>query len=278
MIPARFDYEVAESPAHAVELLGSREDAKLLAGGHSLIPLLRLRFARPSLLVDIGRLGDLSYVRDAGEWLAIGALTRYKALQDDPLIQEHCPIVSHTAGLVGDPQVRHRGTIGGSLAHCDPASDFPAVILALEAELVIVGPAGERTVPAAEFFQGVFESALGPDDLLTEIRVPKLGAWSGWSYLKFTRRAQDWATVGVAALVRRDNGSVGDARVALTNMGAIPLRATATESAILAGEDDPARHVAEGTEPTTDTSASAEFRAHLARVVGRRAIEEATQR
>ena len=278
MIPARFDYEVAESPAHAVELLGSREDAKLLAGGHSLIPLLRLRIARPSLLVDIGRLGDLSYVRDAGEWLAIGALTRYKALQDDPPIQEHCPIVSHTAGLVGDPQVRHRGTIGGSLAHCDPASDFPAVILALEAELVIAGPAGERTVPAAEFFQGVFESALGPDDLLTEIRVPKLGAWSGWSYLKFTRRAQDWATVGVAALVRRDNGSVDDARVALTNMGAIPLRATATENAILAGENDPARHVAEGTEPTTDTSASAEFRAHLARVVGRRAIEEAMQR
>ena len=278
MIPARFDYEVAESPAHAVELLGSREDAKLLAGGHSLIPLLRLRFARPSLLVDIGRLGDLSYVRDAGEWLAIGALTRYKALQDDPLIQEHCPIVSHTAGLVGDPQVRHRGTIGGSLAHCDPASDFPAVILALEAELVIAGPAGERTVPAAEFFQGVFESALGPEELLTEIRVPKLGAWSGWSYLKFTRRAQDWATLGVAALVRRDNGSVDDARVALTNMGAIPLRATATENAILAGENDPARHVAEGTEPTTDTSASAEFRAHLARVVGRRAIEEAMQR
>ena len=278
MIPARFDYEVAESPAHAVELLGSREDAKLLAGGHSLIPLLRLRFARPSLLVDIGRLGDLSYVRDDGEWLAIGALTRYKALQDDPLIQEHCPIVSHTAGLIGDPQVRHRGTIGGSLAHCDPASDFPAVILALEAELVIAGPAGERTVPAAEFFQGVFESALGPEELLTEIRVPKLGAWSGWSYLKFTRRAQDWATVGVAALVRRDNGSVGDARVALTNMGAIPLRATATENAILAGEDDPARHLAEGTEPTTDTSASAEFRAHLACVVGRRAIEEAMQR
>ena len=135
MIPSSFDYEVAESAEHAVTLLGSREDAKLLAGGHSLIPLLRLRFARPSMLVDIGRLPELSYVRDTGEWLAIGALTRYKALQDDPLIQEHCPIVSHTAGLIGDPQVRHRGTIGGSLAHCDPASDFPAVILALGAEL-----------------------------------------------------------------------------------------------------------------------------------------------
>ena len=159
MIPSSFDYEVAESAEHAVTLLGSQEDAKLLAGGHSLIPLLRLRFARPSMLVDIGRLAELSYVRDTGEWLAIGALTRYKALQDDPLIQEHCPIVSHTAGLIGDPQVRHRGTIGGSLAHCDPASDFPAVILALGAELTIAGPAGERTVPAAEFFQGVFDSA-----------------------------------------------------------------------------------------------------------------------
>jgi carbon-monoxide dehydrogenase medium subunit len=278
MIPARFDYEVAESPAHAVELLASRDDAKVLAGGHSLIPLLRLRFSRPSLLVDVGRISELSYVRDAGEWLAIGALTRYKALQDDPLIQEHCPIVSHTAGQVGDPQVRHRGTIGGSLAHCDPASDFPAVILALESELVIAGPEGERTVPAAEFFQGVFDSALTPQELLTEIRVPKLGAWTGWSYRKFTRRAQDWATVGVAALVRRDNGSVGDVRVALTNMGATPIRATSTEQAILAGEDDPASHVAEGTAPASDTAASAEFRAHLAHVVGRRAIEEAMQR
>jgi aerobic carbon-monoxide dehydrogenase medium subunit len=278
MIPATFDYEVAESAEHAVSLLGAREDAKLLAGGHSLIPLLRLRFARPSLLVDVGRIPELSYVRDAGEWLAIGALTRYKALQDDPLIQEHCPIISHTAGQVGDPQVRHRGTIGGSLAHCDPASDFPAVILALGAELVIVGAGGERTVPAADFFTGVFQSAMGPDEMLTEIRVPKLGAWTGWSYLKFTRRAQDWATVGVAALVRRDNGSVGDVRIALTNMGPTPVRATTTENAILAGEEDPSRHLADGTEPPTDTAATAEFRAHLARVVGRRAIEEAMLR
>ncbi len=249
MIPSTFDYEVAESAEHAVSLLGSQEDAKLLAGGHSLIPLLRLRFARPSLLVDIGRIPELSYVRDAGAWLAIGALTRYKALQDDPLIQEHCPIVSHTAGLIGDPQVRHRGTIGGSLAHCDPASDFPAVILALGAELTIVGPGGERTVPAAEFFLGVFDSAVGPGEMLTEIRVPKLGAWTGWSYLKFTRRAQDWATVGVATLVRRENGGVDDARIALTNMGPTPLRAEAAEQALLAGEADPAEQMAEGTRP-----------------------------
>ena len=278
MIPAPFDYEVAESPEHAVSLLGSREDAKVLAGGHSLIPLLRLRFVRPSLLVDIGRIGSLSYVRDAGDRLAIGALTRYKALQDDPLVQEHCPILSHTAGLIGDPQVRHRGTIGGSLAHCDPASDFPAVILALGAELVIVGPAGERTAPAAEFFRGVFDSAVGPDELLTEIRVPKPSAWTGWSYLKFTRRAQDWATVGVVALVRHQNGGVDDVRVALTNMGPTPLRAIATENAVLAGEGDPGRHAAEGTEPPTDTAATAEFRAHLARVVARRALAEALER
>jgi carbon-monoxide dehydrogenase medium subunit len=275
MIPSTFDYEVAESTEQAVSLLASREDVKLLAGGHSLIPLLRLRVTRPSLLVDIGRLSELASVRDAGEWLAIGALTRYKALQDDPLIQEHCPIVAHTAGLIGDPQVRHRGTIGGSLAHGDPASDFPAVILALGAELTIVGAAGTRTVPADEFFRGVFESAVGPEEILTEIRVPKLGSWTGWSYHKFTRRAQDWATVGVAVLVRRTNGSVDDARVALTNMGATPLRAQTTEQALLAGEPHATERIADGTDPPADTGASAEFRAHLARVVGRRAVEEA---
>ena len=279
MIPSTFDYEVAESTEQAVSLLGSREDAKILAGGHSLIPLLKLRFARPSLLVDIGRIDDLSYVRDTGEWLAIGAMTRYKAIRENPLVQEHCPIVSHTAGLIGDPQVRHRGTIGGSLAHGDPASDLPAVMLALGAELVIVGPEGERTVAAAEFFRGVFETAVGPREVLTEIRVPKLGTWTGWSYLKFTRRAQDWATVGVAAILRHEHdAAVSEARIALTNMGATPLRATAAEEALVAGEADPAAHIADGADPATDVSASAEFRAHLARVMGKRAIEEALGR
>ena len=277
MIPATFDYEAAESPEHALELLGSRDGATLLAGGHSLIPLLKLRFARPSLLVDIGRLGELSYVKDVGEWLAIGALTRHKALRDDPLVQEHCPIVSYTAGVIGDPQVRHRGTIGGSLAHGHPASDLPTVILALDAELVISGPNGTRTVPASVFFHGVFETAVGKDELLTEIRIPKLGRWTGWSYIKFRRRAQDWATIGVAALVRA-NGSVEDARIALTNMGQTPLRATTAEKALLAGEEDPAAHMADGTAPPSDTAASAEFRGHLARVLGRRALEEALSR
>jgi aerobic carbon-monoxide dehydrogenase medium subunit len=279
MIPATFDYEVAESPEHAVELLAATEDAKLLAGGHSLLPLMRLRFARPSLLVDIGRLEQLSYVRDAGEQLAIGSLTRYRTLKEDPLLQEHCPIVSHTAGLVGDPQVRHRGTIGGSLAHSDPASDFPAVLVALGAEIDVVGSGGARTLAAAELFRGVFESALTTDELITEIRVPKLGgSWTGWSYVKYVRRAQDWPTVAVAALVRRSNGGVGEARIALTNMGPVPVRAVAAEQALVSGDADFASHLTDEADPPSDTAASAEFRSHLARVIGARAVEEAVAR
>ena len=279
MIPAPFDYEAAESVDQAVELLGSRDDAKLLAGGHSLIPLLRLRFARPALLVDIGRVAELRYVRDAGEQLAIGALTRHNDLQHDPLVQEHTPILSHTAGLIGDPQVRHRGTIGGSIAHGDPASDLPTVVTALDADLVLRGPDGERTVPAAEFFRGVFETALGPQDVLTEIRVPKLGP-AGWSYVKFTRRAQDWATVGVAAVVRRANGTIDDAAIALTNMGRTPVRARAAEGALKTPDDaaNAAEVVAQESDPPSDTSGSAEYRRHLATVLARRALEEAISR
>lgn len=279
MIPARFDYEVADSPEHALELLGSREDAKLIAGGHSLVPAMKLRVARPALLVDIGRLDGLAGVRDAGEQIAIGALTRHAALARDPLLQAHCPVVSYAAGLVGDPQVRHRGTIGGSLAHGDPASDLPAVVLALEAELVVRGKGGERVVPAADFFRGVFETAVGPGELLTEIRVPKL-AGAGWSYLKFRRRAADWATVGVVAVLGRDNGNVKSAAVALVNMGGTPLRAVGTEAALVGGGSaaDAAATIADGTQPPGDPGASSEFRAHLARVVGRRAIEEALAR
>jgi aerobic carbon-monoxide dehydrogenase medium subunit len=279
MIPARFDYEVAESVEHAVELLGSKGEAKLLAGGHSLIPLMRLRSARPGLLVDIGRLEELAHVRDAREHIAIGALVRHHDLAHDPLLQEHCALVSTTAGEIGDPQVRHRGTIGGSVAHGDPASDLPTVLLALDAELVVRGPEGERVVGAGEFFRGVFETALGPQDVLTEVRVPKLGADAGWAYLKFRRRAQDWATVGVAALIRRQNGTIGDAAIALTNMGPTPLRARAAEKALrgagLEGVGAAADAVAEGADPPSDVAASAEFRHHLATVLCRRAVEEA---
>ncbi len=280
MIPATFDYEVAESTEHALELLGGREDAKLLAGGHSLLPAMKLRLARPSLLVDIGRLRDLSYVRDAGDHIAIGALTRHKDVVEAPLLQEHCPLVPSAAGQVGDPQVRHRGTIGGSLAHGDPASDLPTVMLTLDAEMVIRGPSGERIVPAAQFFSGVFQTALEPTELLVEIRVPKLPSTTGCSYMKMSRRAQDWATVAVATLVERRNGSIGRAAIGLTNMGATPLRATQAEEAIAGGAAivDAAPLIASGSEPSSDTAASAEFRRHLATVLGRRALEEAVGR
>jgi carbon-monoxide dehydrogenase medium subunit len=276
MIPAGFDYEVAESVDHAVELLGKSEDAKLLAGGHSLLPAMKLRLARPALLVDVGRLDDLSYVREEGDTIAIGALTRHKDLAAAPVLREHCTIVSHTAGQVGDPQVRHRGTIGGSLAHGDPASDLPSVILALHGELVARGPNGDRAIPAREFFTGVFSTALEPNEMLVEIRVPKLGS-AGWSYTKMSRRAQDWATVAVAAVVH-GNGSVERASIALTNMGATSLHATAAEEALAGGASirDAAALAAEGTEPPADHAASSEFRKHLVRVLTRRALEEAT--
>ena len=275
MIPAAFDYEVAESVDHAIGLLGEREDAKLLAGGHSLLPAMKLRLARPAFIVDIGRLDDLSYVREDGDAIAIGALTRHKDVAGAPALREHCAIVSHTAGEIGDPQVRHRGTIGGSLAHGDPASDLPSVILAVRGELVARGPNGDRAIAADEFFTHVWQTALAPDEVLVEIRVPKLGA-AGWSYTKMTRRAQDWATVAVAAVVE-GNGSVEKASVALTNMGATTLRATAVEDALVGGASnaDAAAHAAEGTEPPSDHAASAEFREHLARVLTRRALDEA---
>jgi carbon-monoxide dehydrogenase medium subunit len=277
MIPAPFDYEVAESVEHAISLLGSREDTKVLAGGHSLLPLLRLRLARPSLLVDVGRLDDLSYIRDAGDSIAIGALTRHHDVVTAPLLQEHNPLVAYAAGLIGDPQVRHRGTIGGSLAHGDPASDLPAVALALDCEIDIAGPGGVRTVAASEFFLGVFQTAVGPDELVTEVRVPKQSGDHVWSYLKFRRRAQDWATVGVAAVAKRSNGGVEEAAISLVSMGATPLRAAAAEAAWNAGEDAGAV-AAEGTDPPSDTNGSADYRRHLVQVLVRRAVEEAGRR
>jgi carbon-monoxide dehydrogenase medium subunit len=266
VIPAAFEYRRAGSVDEAVELLGSDADAKLLAGGHSLIPLLRLRFARPSLLVDIGRLDDLRYVREDGDRIAIGALTRYADLARDPLLRERCAPLAEAAALVGDPQVRHRGTIGGSAAHGDPASDAPTILLTLEADLVVRGPDGERTIPATDFFSGMFETALGPQDVLTEIRLP---AASG-RYLKHVRREHDWATVGVAAL-RLD----GHVQVGLTSMGATPLRARGVEEALAGGASaaEAAERAAEGTAPPSDVAGSAEYRAHLARVLVRRALE-----
>jgi carbon-monoxide dehydrogenase medium subunit len=275
VIPAPFDYEVAESIDQAVALLGQHgEDAKLLAGGHSLLPLMKLRLAAPSVLVDVGRLRDLAYVREDGDRIAIGALTTHEELHFDELLERECPILAHTAGEIGDPQVRHRGTIGGSVAHADPASDLPTVLLALDAELVVHGPEGDRTVPAADFWKGIFESDLGPQDLLTEIRVPRLGG-AGWSYQKFNARAQDWAIVGAAAVARN-----GDTAVALTNMGETPVRARAVEEAVRGGADPAAaaEQALEGTNAPNDALASAEYRQHLARVLVRRALEEARSR
>jgi len=265
MIPAPFDYELASSVDHAVELLGSGRDAKPLAGGQSLLPLMKLRFARPELLVDVGRLAELVGVRERDGGLAIGALTRHHDVATSDAVRSRCAILADVAAGIGDPQVRHRGTIGGSVAHADPASDLPAALLALEAELVARGPSGERTIPAREFFRGVFESALDPGELVTEVRVP---AATG-TYVKFHRRAQDWATVGVAAV--RDNGSV---RIALTNMGATPLRAAGVEEALASGTDAAAaaERADEGTEPPSDTNGSADYRRQLARVLVRDAL------
>lgn len=283
MIPASFDYEVATSVDHATSLLEQGgEDAKLLAGGHSLLPLMKLRLARPSLLVDIGHLSDLSYITEVKDHIAVGALARHHDLEHSSLLKEQCPILAHTAGLVGDPQVRHRGTIGGSVAHGDPASDLPTVLLALEAELVLKGRKGERTVPAAQFFKGVFETEIEHDELLTEIRVPRLDSRHGWSYLKFNRRAQDWAIVAVAVVLDRSDGKIDAAKIGLTNMGSTPLRAGAAESALAgAGSDSvagAAKLAADGTNPPSDTNASAEYRRHLAQVLTRRAVLEALAR
>ena len=271
MIPAQFDYVRAGSADEAVALLGEHgEDAKLLAGGHSLLPLMKLRLAAPSVLIDVGRLSDLAYVRDAGDHLAIGALTRHHDVQHSSVLQASVPMLAHVAGLVGDPQVRHRGTIGGSLAHGDPASDLPAAVLALGGTLVIKGPSGSREVPATDFFRGFLETAVGPDELLTEIRVPKMNG-AGWSYQKFNRRAQDWAIVGVAAVGPEAGGGI-----ALVNMASTPVRAPAVEDAVAAGSSahDAAAAAADGLDPPGDLNASPEFRRHLATVLVRRALEE----
>jgi aerobic carbon-monoxide dehydrogenase medium subunit len=269
MIPAPFEYVRAMSTDEALSALVEHGDeAKLLAGGQSLLPLMKLRLAVPAVVVDVTGAGDLRYVRDEGDTLAIGALTRHCDVAADDVVRRGAPILAHAAGLVGDPQVRHRGTIGGSVAHADPSADLPTALLALGASYVVRGPRGERTVPAEEFATGFLETVLEPDEMLTEVRVPK--AMSGWGYEKFTRRAIDWATVAVGA-VRRADGTVA---VALANMGPTVLRASAVEQAVASGSGtgDAAAVAADGTEPGSDVTASADYRRHLAHVLTSRAL------
>jgi carbon-monoxide dehydrogenase medium subunit len=279
MIPAKFDYVRPSSLDEAVQALaGGDEDAKVIAGGQSLLPLLRLRLAYPSLLVDVGGIGELAGVRDAGDTLVIGAMTTHYAVIRDPLIRAHCGLIAAATATVADPAVRHRGTIGGSLAHADPAGDLPAVISALDATLIAAGPGGDREIAAADFFVDYLTTALAPGEILTEIRVPKLGAGWGYHYEKFQPTAQAWAIVGVAALARRDNGHVAEARVGLTNMGTIPVRARAAEAAAAGAEASREALAAasvnadEGTDPPSDLRAAADYRRHLARVLTGRAL------
>jgi aerobic carbon-monoxide dehydrogenase medium subunit len=281
VIPPSFTYARATSVGEALALAAEHgEDAKFLAGGQSLLPLMKLRFAAPTVLIDLGRVTELAYLRDEGTYVAIGALTRHHDVAHSELLRSDIPLLAATAEAVGDPQIRHRGTIGGSVAHADAAADLPATLLALDATFVVQGPvaggtAGTRLVPAAEFFQGIFETALEPGELLTEIQVPKPANPAAWSFQKFNKRAIDFAMVGVAV-----QGTGPNTGVALINMGSTPLRAAAVESALAAGASiaDAAQLAAEGTNAGSDIHASKAYREHLARVLTRRGLEEASSR
>jgi len=282
VIPAQFDYVVPESVDDAVAALAEAgEDAKVLAGGQSLIPLLRVRMAFPSLLVDLRRLEELRGVREDGDAIVIGAMTRHSDVMADPLVQAHAPLLSVATSHVADPAIRHRGTFGGALAHADPAGDLAAVALALDAELVAAGPGGRRTIPVAEFFLDYLQTALSPDEILVEIRLPKLQGQWGVHYEKFTRVAQAWAIVGVAAAVRRENGSIAEARIGLSNMGSTPIRARGVEAELAGAAADAgavaaaAQRAPDGTSPASDLNGKADYRRHLATVLTRRAVSSA---
>jgi aerobic carbon-monoxide dehydrogenase medium subunit len=283
MIPASFDYTKPGSLDEAVRALADGgEDAKVIAGGQSLLPLLRLRLSFPDLLVDVGGLGELRGVRDEGETLWIGALTTIDEAQRDPVLAQHCGLLAQTAALIADPAVRHRGTVGGALAHADPAGDLPAVATALDATMIARGPGGERAIGAGEFFQDYLTTALAPGEILTGIRVPKLGAGWGYRYEKFHLTAQAWAIVGVAALARRADGHVAEARIGLTNMGLVPVRAQAAEQAAAGVEASTqalraaAERADEGTQPPSDLHGGSDYRRHLARVLTARALAVAS--
>jgi carbon-monoxide dehydrogenase medium subunit len=278
MIPASTEYVAPESVADALAALsGGGEDAKLLAGGQSLLPVLRLRLAYPSTLVDLGRISELRGVREDNGSLVIGAMTRHCDVIADPLVTAHAPLIAAATKTVADPAIRHRGTFGGALAHADPAGDLAAVALAMDAEFVLEGSGGRRTVAATDFFVNYLQTALSPDEILVEVHVPKLSGW-GVHYEKFQRVAQAWAIVGVAAAVRVQDGTIAEARVGLTNMGAVPVRASAVEAALVGATIEPdaigraTEAAAEGTHPPSDLGGAADYRTHLAPVLTRRAV------
>ncbi len=282
MIPASFDYVKASTVDEAVAaLVKGGEDAKVLGGGQSLLPVLRLRLNAPSVLIDVSEVGEMRALTDDGDALLIGAsVTTYEVMHSE-LVKEHAGLLSLTAGAVADPAIRHKGTFGGSVAHADPAGDLPTVAAALDCEMVIAGPNGRRTVAAKDFFVDYFTTALAADEVLVAVRVPKLGAGWSYNYQKFNRTAQAWAIVGVAAAVKSENGTITEARVALTNMGATPIRATGVEAALAGASSSDAiaaaaSKAADGTSPTSDLHADSEYRKHLAAVLTRRAVEAAS--
>lgn len=287
MIPASFEYERPASLEEACRLLQQHGDeGKILAGGHSLLPLMKLRLAVPSVLIDLGGLAELRYIRDHGDHIHIGAMTPYVDLEDSHVLRQRVPFLAEAAGMVGDAQVRNRGTLGGAIAHADPAGDMPAVVSALGVTIVARGPNGERMIAVDDFFQDIFTSTLQPDEIVTEIRVPTPHApddpvQAAGNYQKFRRRMIDWAIVGAAVNVTRSNGSVGSASVVLTNVGPKPMRASAVEQA-LAGRPVTAETIREaaeqadqGIDPSPELYASGDYKKHLAKVMTRRALSVA---
>ncbi len=281
MIPASFDYTAPSTVDEAVRALSDAgEDAKVLAGGQSFLPMLRLRLAAPSTVVDLGKITELRGVREDGDALVIGAMTTHHDVLNNPLVRQHAVVLAETTATIADPQIRHRGTFGGSLAHADPAGDLLAPALALDAEMVLLGPSGRRTVPAAEFFVDFLTTVIQPDELLVEVRIPKYTGWAG-HYEKFNRVAQAWSIVAVAAAVRTDGGTIAEARIGLTNMSSVPVRARGVEQALLGQRASTesiraaAEHAVEGTSPSTDGNGDAEYRSHLAKVLTSRAVATA---
>jgi carbon-monoxide dehydrogenase medium subunit len=280
MIPANFDYESPRTLGEALDLLASREDAKVLAGGHSLLPAMKLRLAQPTLLVDIGRIGGLSYIRESGDRVVIGAMTTHAEVAESKVLRRSSPLLALTAEQIGDTQVRNRGTVGGSLAQAHPAADYPAAVLALDAEIVAHSRSGERVIPATKFFEGMFATRLRNDEIITEIRVPNTTG-ERVAYKKHHHPASGYAVVGVAVRLKMSGAKIDNAAVGITGVSQIAYRATAVENA-LRGKSagaikDASLQAAQDAEVLGDTYASAEYRQHLVTIMTRRTLQEAAK-